>query len=136
MGPNGPVPDMSLMLSGHPSQMPPPAIDQKTAESKGLIVTQDLTAWAGPWGISFAANITSDSTGIGNWKEEQFLKVFREGKFMGLDGTRPILPPMPWDVYANMTDDELKAVFAYLKTTKPIHNVVPQAIPPVTAMKK
>jgi hypothetical protein len=135
MGPKGPEFDMSLMLSGHPSNLPSPPIDQKTAESKGLIVTQDLTAWVGPWGISYAANLTSDATGIGNWKEEQFLKVFREGKFKGLDGNRQILPPMPWEVYGNMTDDELKAIFAYLKSTKPIHNIVPNPQPPVTAVK-
>ncbi len=84
MGPQGPEPDMDLMLSGHPAQMPPPAIDRKMVESKGLGATQTLTAWVGPWGISYAANITSDSTGIGNWKEEQFIKAIREASIRGL----------------------------------------------------
>jgi hypothetical protein len=135
MGPHGPENDSSLTLSGHPAQMPAPDIDRKMAESKGLAVTNTLTAWVGPWGVSFAANLTSDSTGIGNWKEEQFIKCVREGKWMGLDNTRPLLPPMPWEDIRQMTDDELKAVFAYLKSTKPIHNVQPAAMPPVTAMK-
>lgn len=135
MGPNGPELDMSLMLSGHPTQVPPPPVDRKMAEQKGIASTQTLTAWVGPWGISYAANITSDSTGIGNWKEEQFIKCLREGKFMGLDNTRPLLPPMPWQEYRNMTDDEMKAVFAYLKSIPPVHNVVPQATPPLGAMK-
>jgi hypothetical protein len=135
MGPMGPVNDSSLLLSGHPAKMPAPDIDRKMAESKGLGVTNTLTAWVGPWGVSYAANLTSDSTGIGNWKEDQFIKCVREGKWMGLDNTRPLLPPMPWEDIRLMTDDELKAVFAYLKSTKPIHNVQPAAQPPVTAMK-
>ncbi|MGI8950245.1 MAG: hypothetical protein ACR2FN_01540 [Chitinophagaceae bacterium] len=52
-----------------------------------------------------------------------------------LDSARQILPPMPWQFFKNMNDGELKAIFAYLKSTKPIHNVVPQAALPVTAMK-
>ena len=59
--------------------MPPPDVDRKEVESKGLAVTNDLTAWVGPWGISYAANITSDSTGIGNWSEAQFILCLREG---------------------------------------------------------
>jgi hypothetical protein len=74
MGPNGPENDMSLMLSGHPSQAPAAAFDAKEAAQKGLIVTQTFTSWTGPWGVTYAANLTSDSTGIGAWKEEQFLK--------------------------------------------------------------
>ena len=135
MTPMGPDLDSSLAFSGHPAQMPPPPVDRKMAESKGLGITQTLTAWVGPWGISYAGNLTSDSTGIGNWKEEQFMYAIREGKFKGLPNARPLLPPMPWASYRNMSDDELKAVFAFLKTTKPIHNIVPNAAPPVTAMK-
>ena len=136
MSPQGPVFDTSLTLSGHPSQMPAPDVDRKEMASKGLIVTNDLTSWVGPWGISYAANITSDSTGIGNWKEDQFILCIREGKWMGLADARPLLPPMPWQGIRNMTDDELKAVFAYLKSTTPIHNVVPMPQPPVVAMEK
>jgi hypothetical protein len=136
MSPQGPVFDESLTLSGHPSQMPAPDVNQKEMASKGLIVTNDLTAWVGPWGVSYAANITSDSTGIGSWKEDQFILCLREGKWMGLADGRTLLPPMPWQVIRNMTDDELKAVFAYLKSTKPIHNIVPLPQSPVLAMKK
>ena len=128
MGPNGPENDMSLTLSGHPGQMPPPAFDSKEAAKKGLIVTQTFTAWTGPWGTTFAANLTSDSTGIGGWKEEQFLKALHEKKWMGLDNTRPLMPPMSMMPAVEMHDDELKAIFAYLKTTPPVKNVIPEAV--------
>jgi cytochrome c553 len=128
MGPNGPEDDMSRMLSGHPAQQPGPAFDQKESAKKGLIATQTFTAWMGPWGITYAANLTSDSTGIGNWTEAQFLKALKEKKWMGLDGTRPLMPPMSEMPATKMSDDELKAIFAYLKTTPPIKNVQPAAV--------
>lgn len=130
---HGPEIDSSLLLSGHPAQLPPPNINQKEVESKGLVVSNDLTVWVGAWGISYAANLTSDETGTGNWKEEQFIYALREGKLKGLAGSRSLLPPMPWQMFKHMTDDELKAIFAYLKTTKPIKNVVPPPVPPVSA---
>jgi hypothetical protein len=40
---------------------------------------------------------------------------------------------MPWQMFRNMSDNEIKAIFAYLKTIKPIKNTVPQPLPPVTA---
>lgn len=132
----GPEPDFSLALSGHPAKMPPPDVDRKAMESKGLVVTNDLTAWVGPWGISYTANITSDSTGIGNWSEDQFILCLREGKLKGIAGSRELLPPMPWQDIKLMSDGELKAIFAYLKSTKPIQNVVPGAELPVSAAKK
>ena len=131
----GPDIDSSLLLSGHPSQLDAPDVNRQELESKGVIATSDLTSWVGSWGISYTANLTSDATGIGNWKEEQFIYAIREGKMKGLAGSRPMLPPMPWQMYRNMTDDELKAIFAYLKTTKPIHNIVPQPTPPLSAKK-
>jgi hypothetical protein len=130
MTPMGPEIDSSVLLAGHMTGSPQPDVDRKMASAKGLIVTTDLTAWVGPWGISYTANLTSDETGIGSWKEEQFIKAIREGKLKGLDNTRPILPPMPWQTYKYMRDEELKAIFAYLKSTKPIKNVVPQPVPP------
>jgi len=125
--------DFSKALSGHPAGMPAPDVDRKAMESKGMVVTQSLTAWVGPWGVSYAANLTSDSTGIGAWKESNFFTAIRKGKFKGLESGRDLLPPMPWQMYKNMTDDELRAIFAYLKSTKPIKNVVPQPQPPVSA---
>jgi len=128
----GPVLDSARWLSGHPAQNPLIDVDRKELESKGLAVTSDLTEWVGPWGVSFAANLTPDPTGIGSWDEAQFMYALREGKFKGLPGARPLLPPMPWEMYRHMTDDEMKAVFAYLKSLKPISNLVPAPIPPVS----
>jgi hypothetical protein len=133
MTPNGPVPDTSLLLSGHPEKMPAPLVNRKDMEGKGLVVTNTLTAWVGPWGISYAANLTSDETGIGNWQESNFITAIRKGKFKGIESSRTLLPPMPWESYKYMTDDELKAIFAYLKSTKPIRNVVPAVEPPLLA---
>ncbi len=97
---------MDLELSGHPSDMPIANVDRKEMESKGAFASNDLTSWVGPWGVSYAANITSDSTtGIGNWSVEQFIVVLRKGKYMGLEKARDLLPPMPWQAFRNMTDD-------------------------------
>jgi len=125
----GPVDDASLMLSGHPVQGPVPVLEPGQV-AKGLAATYDLTAWHGPWGTSYAANLTPDSTGLAAWSEEQFLTCLRKGLFKGIEGSRPIMPPMPVASINNMTDDELKAIFAYLKTIKPVQNAVPEYQPP------
>jgi len=138
MGPNGPEDDMSLMLSGHPAQQPAATFDAKEAAKKGLVVTQTFTSWTGPWGVTYASNLTSDSTGIGMWKEEQFIKALKEKKWMGLDNARPLMPPMSMMPATKMSDDELKAIFAYLKSTPPINNVQPAAVllpPPAGGVK-
>ncbi|MCX2740925.1 c-type cytochrome [Pontibacter anaerobius] len=126
-------PDFSRALSGHPSKMPPPDVDRAELEKKGLTASDHFTAWVGPWGISYAANLTSDKTGIGTWQEQNFITSIREGKHKGIATGRDVLPPMPWPMYRNLTDEELKAIFAYLKSTKPIQNTVPPPEPPVSA---
>jgi len=130
MTPMGPQIDSTLFFAGHMAGSPEPDVNRKEMQDKGLVVTGDLTTWVGPWGISYTANLTSDETGTGNWTEEQFMRALREGKSKGLPDARPLLPPMPWEMYRHMTDDEIKAIFAYLKTTKPIRNVVPAPVPP------
>jgi hypothetical protein len=91
--------------------------------------TDTFTAWTGPWGVSFSANLTPDqNTGIGVWTEEMFIQTLREGKHMG--NGRPLLPPMPWQPYGQKTDDDLKAIFAYLKSLPPMANRVPDPVPP------
>ena len=132
-GPNGPEPDMSRRLSGHPADMETPAVDTTILKS-WVLFAPDLTSYVGPWGTSYSANLTSDSTGIGMWKFEQFKKAIREGKAKGLDGNRPLMPPMPWQQLQHLTDEDLRDIFAFLKSTKPVKNVVP-AFVPATAMK-
>ena len=125
MGPHGPEIDSAHMLAGYLEAVPVPDFEAAVVK-KGLIVTvPTFTAFMGPWGTSFAANISPDSTGIGSWSLDQFKKALREGKYKGLEGSRPLLPPMPWPNYVNMTDDDVEAVFTYLKSIKPVKNVVP-----------
>lgn len=130
MTPHGPVIDTTRRLSGHPSDMKVDEYDEEALNSWVLFNSKTFTSIAGQWGVSFAANLTSDATGIGSWTEAQFLKAIREGKYKGLDNSRPLLPPMPWEQYSKASDEDLKAIFAFLKTTKPVHNVVPPPIPP------
>jgi cytochrome c553 len=126
MGPNGPEVDFERRFSGHPSNEPVGKADLRVMKEGWVLFGMGLTAAVGPWGLSYAANISSDSTGIGLWKEEQFINAIRKGWSKGLEGNRQLLPPMPWPIYRNFNDEDLKAVFAYLKSTRPVKNVVPQ----------
>ena len=124
MTPQGPVPDTTRELSGHPADMKLGKIDKGQLQ-EWVYFNSIFTAIVGPWGVSYAANLTSDETGIGNWTEQQFFTAIRKGKYKGMENNRDLLPPMPWPSYRHMNDDDLKAIFAYLKSTKPINNVVP-----------
>ena len=131
MTPKGPVPDEARILSGHPSDEKLPEVPQNLfgPDRWGAITNNNLTGWVGPWGTSYASNLTPDlETGFGNMNEELFIRILRTGKFMG--GTRDLLPPMPWQEIGRFTDEDLKAVFAYLKSLKPVRNQVPAARPP------
>jgi cytochrome c553 len=131
MTPQGPQPDPARLLSGHPAgtsvaPVPPGTLspDKWVAMTNG-----DFTAWVGPWGTSFAANLTPDvATGLGGWTAAQFIQSMRTGKHLGVG--RPILPPMPTPALAALTDADLKAVYAYLRSLKPIANQVPAPLPP------
>ena len=129
MGANGPELIPELRLSGYPSDRPLTIADTNVVKKGWMLFSDDLTTAVGAWGQSFAANLTSDATGTGNWKEEQFIKAIREGKYKGLDNTRSLLMPMPWFVYKNLTDDDLKSIFAFLQSTNPVNNVVPAPRP-------
>jgi mono/diheme cytochrome c family protein len=130
----GMTPDLSRSLSGRPATTPLP-----TTPKGEIHASLDLTAWTGPWGYSVASNLTPDAaTGLGTrYTEAAFISTMRTGKKP--NGT-PIMPPMPSEVYQNMTDDDLKAIFAYLRTIKPIRNAVfagltPPAAPAASAPK-
>jgi len=123
--------DSAHLLAGYIGT-PVADVSRKDVQSKGWAVTTDLTSWVGPWGVAYTANLTSDSTGIGKWNEERFMYAIRYGKYNGLASGRDLNPVMPWTMYKNMTDDELKAIFAYLKSTRPVNNAVPPPVPPVS----
>jgi mono/diheme cytochrome c family protein len=121
--------DLRRRLSGRPLTTMPPS------QGEGEIrVSLDMTAWSGPWGISFAANLTPDpETGLGKrYTEASFVQTIRTGK---KPEGEPLLPPMPWPVYKNMTDEDLKSIYAYLRTVKPIRNAVRTAVPVTPAPK-
>ena len=130
MGPNGPEIIPELLLSGYPADRPVVKFDTAWTNKGFAIFYPDLTASAGPWGVSFAGNLTPDVTGIGTWTEEQFKKALTEGKFKGIDGSRMLLPPMPWFNLTELKDEDVSAIFAYLKSLPPVRNVVPAPIPP------
>jgi hypothetical protein len=121
--------DPERLLSGYPSNVPVKSHDLKDLEPGSAITDPTGTAFTGPWGTTFAANLTSDGTGVGNWSLKQFKNALTRGKHKGIDEERNLLPPMPWQNYSDMEEDDLKAIFAYLKSTKPVSNIVHDAIP-------
>jgi mono/diheme cytochrome c family protein len=128
LGERGPEPDMSRMLSGHPefAKLPPAPAPQGPWIWNGSATN---TAFHGPWGTTYAFNLTPDvNTGLGIWTEEMFVKAMRTGKHFG--EARPIMPPMPWQGLGAMTDPDLKAVYAYLRSIPPVKNLVPDYAPP------
>ena len=135
-GPNNAlIPDNTKLLSGHLENAPQPAWSVGDMQ-KGVAVVANssLTAWAGPWGVSFATNLTPDkATGLGEWSEESFIQVARTGKHQGQPNGRDILPPMPWFNMKDLTDADLKAMWAYLRSVPPVQNQVPLPVPPAAA---
>ena len=130
MGAHGPEIIPELMLSGHPANGAMPKANKDALKSGWVLFSPDQTATVGPWGTSFAANLTPDETGIGTWNLDQFRKSLTKGKFMGLDGSRQLLPPMPWQNFTNMSEADLQDIFLYLKNIKAVRNVVHAPIPP------
>lgn len=132
MGSNGPEWDMDRMLSGHPESetiTEGPVLTGPWAAASSMT----NTAWAGPWGVSFTANLTPDpETGVlRDYSEDQFVEAMRTGRHLGQG--RMILPPMPWPVYGQMTDEDLRAVYAYLRQIPAVRNKVPAPLPPTAA---
>jgi hypothetical protein len=134
MGPKGPEPDMTRALTGHPADLvmpPPPTLPEGPWVWMGAATN---TAFAGPWGVSFTMNLTPDKeTGLGNWTEEMFIAAMKTGRHEGKG--RPILPPMPYFVVAQLNDQDIRALFAYLQSLPPVRNRVPAPIDPPEAGK-
>jgi mono/diheme cytochrome c family protein len=134
MGDKGPEPDMSRMLSGHPQGMAlPPAPTPPMPWVMTAAATN--TAWAGPWGVSFTANLTPDpETGLGKWTLRNFMETIRTGRHRGRG--REILPPMPWPMYRHFTDEDLTAIYTYLQSIPAVSNRVPEPLPPAQSSAK
>ena len=129
-GPNGPELDMTRRFSGRPAGMEVAPVDTSLLHNWAYL-SHDLSAFVGPWGISFPANLTPDNeTGIGTWQSEMFINAIRTGKHLGVADGRPILPPMTTSTLAQLTDEDLKAMFMYLKSMPSVSNKVPDPIPP------
>jgi hypothetical protein len=118
-----PEQDWSRMLSGHPEGAPDPASDYKGHDM--AVIGPTFTSFRMPFGVVYTANLTpDDQTGLGKWTESMFIAALRKGTHMGGDG-RVILPPMPWPLVRQMTDEDLKSIFAYLRSIPAVHNEVP-----------
>ena len=129
VGPDGFGPDMTRALSGHPADFKVTPPTAPLGADWLLIGARTNTAFVGPWGVSFTANLTPDlETGLGKWTEDMFITALRTGRHEGRG--RPILPPMPYPYISSLSDEDLKAVFAYLQTLPPIRNKVPAPIDP------
>lgn len=126
----GPILDTTRLLAGHSSDEQLPYADMSMLEpGKWSMTVNNRTAWVGPWGISYSANLTPDNaTGLGAISEEMFIKTLREGKIKGVG--RTILPPMPWQDMGLLSDEDLKCIYVYLRSIKPVHNTVPQPVSP------
>ena len=81
-----------------------------------------------PFGIIRTANITSDKTGIGNWSAEKFVRTFKQyqdtsyhSPKIGKDDFNSL---MPWSMYSKMKESDLRCIYQYLRTVKPIENLV------------
>jgi mono/diheme cytochrome c family protein len=132
LGPKGPAPDMTRALSGHPAEVRMPAAP-KPAEPWLVTIAATNTAFAGPWGVSFTANLTPDKeTGLGKWTAKNFTDTIRSGRHLGRG--REVLPPMPIMVYNNFTDGDLAAIFAYLQSLPAVKNKVPEPLAPPAAV--
>lgn len=136
MTPQGPVFDTTRLLSGHPHDSKlPPVNPASYTPGNWISMAPDVTAFVGPWGISYAANLTSDSaTGIGAWTKEVFIQTLRTGKHLGMANGRPIMPPMPWNTVNKYNDEDLGAIYAYLQSLPAVTNRVPEYTPPPRPM--
>lgn len=130
MGAHGPELIPEMRLSGFTQTNKIPSVNMEEIKKGWVMFNPDLTSAVGPWGVSFSANLTSDASGIGNWNFDQFKKAIRDGKAKGLSTNRSLLPPMPWENIRKASDEDLSAIFAFLKSTKPVRNIVPAPIAP------
>lgn len=124
--------DSTRLLSGHPKDEVLPQITDKAMMAPGqwMLFSPGGTAFVGPWGTSFAANLTPHATGTEAWTFEHFKTVLTKGKYKGLENSRPIMPPMPWENFAHMEAGDMQLIWTYLRSLTPVDNLVPAYQPP------
>ena len=125
----GPKPDMTRALTGHPSAMVMPPAPKLPPGPWLWMGAATNTSFAGPWGVSHSANLTPDKdTGLGTWTVDQFIATMKTGRRLGKG--RQLLPPMPYQALGGLTDDDIRSLFVYLQSLKPVSNKVPQPVEP------
>ncbi|WP_282018222.1 hypothetical protein [Salegentibacter mishustinae] len=129
MGEQGPELISELAFSGYQSNKSLPELNKETLKNGWILMNPDLTAFIGPWGVSYSSNLTPHETGLGSWNFKQFKRAMVEGKYKGQADGRSLLPPMPWQNFKNIEEEDLRAMYMYLKSLEPVDNVVPSAKP-------
>jgi mono/diheme cytochrome c family protein len=129
MGPKGPEWDMTRALSGHPEELVMPPAPKLPPGPWVASIAATFTAFASPAGTVFTRNLTPDKeTGLGDWTVEEFIATMKTGRERGKG--RPVMPPMPIQNLAALSDSDIRALFAYLQSLPPIKNRTPQPIEP------
>lgn len=129
MGPKGPETDMTRALSGHPEEVVMPPAPALPPGPWVASIGATFTAFASPAGTVFTRNLTPDKeTGLGDWTVEEFIATMKTGRERGKG--RPVMPPMPVQNLAKMTDADIRALFAYLQSIPAIKNRTPQPVEP------
>ncbi len=83
------------------------------------------------WGSAASANLTRDPSGIGYYDEAQFIRTIRSGQV----GARRLSRTMPYPLYGHLEDEDLKAMFSYLRTLPPVQHRVDNTEPPTLCPK-
>jgi mono/diheme cytochrome c family protein len=127
-GPDG-QPIAGRDLSGHPADAPLPSWDPSLLERNGVAtIAPTGTAFAGPFGVSVAGNLTPDAeTGIGRLSAEALIRSWKTGTHWAVD--RPVLPPMPLEAYRHLEEADIRAIHAYLHALPAQRNPVPASVP-------
>jgi mono/diheme cytochrome c family protein len=129
-----PVPKMERFLSGHPEGAPDP--QASPGQGDQAVIGPTFTSFRAPFGVVYSANLTPDpDTGLGKWDQATFVRTMRTGMHKGDANGRPILPPMPWMTLQQASDEDLAAIFAYLRTIPAVKNKVPDPNVPPPALE-
>jgi hypothetical protein len=121
-------PIKGLEYSGHPHDAPLPQWDPELLK-KGSVATiaPTLTAFAGPFGVAVAPNLTPDlETGM-VVSAEGLIESWRSGKHWKFN--RPVLPPMPIQSYGSLTDEDIRAIYSFLMSLPAVKNETPNSLP-------